>query len=56
MSTNQDIKPSNQQIMYVRMMSKFIFNNPIVSTIVFNISKYLDAFKKKMDLTINNDI
>lgn len=52
----EDKKPSNLQVMYFRMMSKFIFDNEIVSTIVYNISKYLDEFKRKMDLTINNDI
>lgn len=50
------MNPTKIEIFFSRLFATVILKNKIVATIFLVLSKELKVFKRRMDVTINNDI
>ena len=48
--------PTKLEIFFSKLLSGNILKIPLVATILLVLSKELKVFKRKLDVTINNDI
>lgn len=53
---NQNITQNRVEIFFTKMFSNIIFENRIVSTILYTLTQQLKEFQKKLDIKLNEDI